>query len=75
MTKVTIDDKEYEFEKLSENAKGQLVSLQYCDGEIQRLSANLAAIQTARLAYAKALHDDLNGETITDVNTGAVKYN
>ena len=60
MTTITIDNVEYDFESLSNEAKAQLVSLQFCDGELQRLQAQAAAIQTARMAYAKALNEALN---------------
>ena len=42
-------------DKLSDIAKAQLVSLQFCDQELARLQAKASAIQTARIAYAKAL--------------------
>ena len=60
MTTITIDNVEYDFESLSNEVKAQLVSLQFCDGELQRLQAQAAAIQTARQAYAKALSQALN---------------
>ena len=50
-----IDNIEYDADKLSDEAKAQLVSLQFCDQELQRLQAQAAALQTARMAYAKAL--------------------
>jgi hypothetical protein len=55
MSKVTIDNKEYEFDSLSEETKAQFVSLQFTDQEIAQLQARLAAMQTARNAYAQAL--------------------
>ena len=55
MTTINIDNIEYDTDKLSDEAKAQLVSLQFCDQELQRLQAQAAAIQTARIAYAKAL--------------------
>ena len=55
MTTVTIDNQEYEFEALSEEIKAQFVSLQFTDQEIAQLQARLAAMQTARNAYAQAL--------------------
>ncbi len=55
MTPFTIDNTEYDFDKLSDEAKAQLVSMQFCDQELQRLQAQAAAYQTARMAYAKAL--------------------
>lgn len=64
MTTITIDNKDYEFESLSEEARGQFVSLQFTDSEIAQLQARLAAIQTARNAYAKALNN-LLAETDT----------
>ena len=60
MTKVTIDDKEYETDDLSENAQAQLTALQFTNAEIQRLQALLAAMQTASNAYGKALQQELD---------------
>lgn len=57
MTTIIIDDKEYDYEKLSKEAKAQLASMQFCDQEIQRLQAQTAITQTARLSYKKALND------------------
>jgi Family of unknown function (DUF6447) len=55
MSTITIDNKEYEFESLSEDTRAQFVSLQFTDQEIAQLQARLAAMQTARNAYAQAL--------------------
>lgn len=55
MTMISIDNKEYDFESLSEETRGQFVSLQFTDQEIAQLQARLAAMQTARNAYAQAL--------------------
>ena len=59
MTTITIDNVEYDTDKLSDEAKAQLVSLQFCDQELARLQAQSAALQTARMAYAKALQSEL----------------
>ena len=68
MTQITIDNKQYELESLSDDAKAQLISMQFCDQELQRLQAQAAAYQTARQAYAKALQAALPtapvGETL-----------
>ena len=56
---IKIDEKDYELDNLSEDAKGQLLSLQFVDGELQRLNAQSAVLQTARVAYAKALNEAL----------------
>jgi hypothetical protein len=55
MTNLKIDNVDYDTDKLSDEAKAQLVSLQFCDQELARLQSQTAAIQTARMAYAKAL--------------------
>ncbi len=59
MTTIKIDDKDYNLETLSDEAKNQLVSLQFVDAELQRLNAQAAVLQTARLAYANALKQAL----------------
>ena len=55
MTKITIDEKEYETDDISDEAKAQLQSLQFVDGEITRNQMKAAVLQTARYAYAQAL--------------------
>ena len=56
---VKIDNKDYELHSLSEDAKSQLSALQFCDQELARLQAQAAVLQTARIAYAKALTEAL----------------
>ena len=56
---ITIDDKEYVLEDLSEAARAQLVSLQVTDQEINRLQQQQKIVQTARNAYAQALSAEL----------------
>ena len=55
MTTITIDNKQYELDTLSDDAKSQLASIQFVDSELARLQAKAATLQTARLAYANAL--------------------
>ena len=68
MTIIKIDNIDYDTDKLSDEAKAQLASIQFCDQELARLQAQAAAYQTARMAYAKALQAALpiatTGETI-----------
>ena len=68
MTTIKIDNIDYDTDKLSDEAKAQLASIQFCDQELQRLQAQAAAIQTARMAYAKALQSALpsvpSGDTL-----------
>lgn len=56
---IKIDDKEYDLDQLPDEAKTQLLALQFVDAELQRLDAQAAVLQTARVAYAKALNDAL----------------
>ena len=65
---IKIDDKDYDFDQLSDNAKAQLASLQFVDAELQRLNAQTAVLQTARMAYAKALNDALPANASTVLN-------
>jgi hypothetical protein len=66
MPTIKIDNVDYDSDTLSDEAKAQLVSLQFCDQELARLHAQAAAYQTARLADAKALQEALPnlGDTI-----------
>ena len=66
MTTINIDNIEYDTDKLSDEAKAQLASKQFCDQELQRLQAQAAAIQTARMAYAKALQSALPAMPLSD---------
>ncbi len=59
MTTVTIDNIVYDLEALSADAKAQLLSIQFVDQELARLQALAAALQTARIAYSKALGEAL----------------
>ena len=55
MTKITIDEKDYDVDDLSDEAKAQVGSLNFVDAELNRLQLKVAAMQTARNAYANAL--------------------
>ena len=72
MATITIDDKEYDVESLSDESKAQLVSLRYVDSELERLQAQAAALQTARIAYGRALKETLEegkAPEVDEVNT------
>ncbi|MFD0666763.1 DUF6447 family protein [Ramlibacter sp. MAHUQ-53] len=68
MPTLNFDGKKYDLSDLSDEAKAQLVSIQFVDQELVRLQAKIAALQTARMAYSKALQDALpafsQGDTI-----------
>lgn len=67
MTTFTINDKEYNLDSLSDEAKAQIASIQFVDAELARLQAKAAALQTARIAYGNELQkhlDTFSGDTI-----------
>jgi len=59
MPTIKIDEKEYELDSLSNQAKEQLASVQFVDAELQRIQAQAAVLQTARAAYVSALKESL----------------
>jgi len=59
MPTIRINDKEYDLNALSEDARKQLQALQFVDNELQRLQAQAAVLQTARIAYSQALQKAL----------------
>ena len=63
MAKIKIDDKEYDTDNMSDNAKAQLASLQFNDVHINRLRNELAIADTARMAYTAALKKELEKTT------------
>ena len=71
MPTITIDNKPYDVDTLSDEAKEQLQNLQFVDAELQRLKAQMAVLQTARMAYAKALQAALPTLPVMD----AMKFN
>jgi hypothetical protein len=54
---INIDGVDYDPTKLSPEALAQLGSIRFVDQELERLQAQVAVLQTARLAYAKALKE------------------
>lgn len=68
MPAIKIDNVEYELDTLSAVAKAQLQSIQFVDQELARMQGQMAALQTARNAYVKALKEalppPLEGDTL-----------
>ncbi len=59
MPTIKIDNVDYDTDTLSNEAKAQLISMQFCDQELQRLQLQTAVYQTARMAYARAMKEAL----------------
>ena len=69
MPNVTIDGKDYDVDELSDEAKAQLGSINLVDRELARLAALIAAMQTARNTYGRALNEILGVDTDAEVVT------
>ena len=62
MAKITIDNLVYDTESLSPDALAQLQSIQFVDAEMAQMNGRIAALNTARNAYASALQELLPQE-------------
>jgi len=52
---ITIDEKDYNLDDLSDECKAEIQSLQFCESEIARLNAKMAIAGTARIGYQRAV--------------------
>lgn len=59
MAKIKINDKEFEIESLSDEAKAKITSLRFVQNEISVLKARIAVYKTAEANYLKSLQEDL----------------
>ena len=59
MPKITIDEIEYHTEDLTENGRAQLASLQFLEGQMQKIRQEIAVYQTAQAAYSQALKAEI----------------
>ena len=66
---ITVDGKEYELDKLSENAINQLKGIELANNEMIRLNGLAALAETARNAYVSALSADLEEDTKNTSNS------
>lgn len=60
---ITIDNREYALDQLTEQARAQIINLRVVDGEIAKAEQRLAIFKTARIAYAQALKAELDKAT------------
>jgi hypothetical protein len=65
---VTIDDKEYTLDNLSDKAKNDMASMRVVDQKIEQNKQELAILQTARNAYARSLKEQLPEVTDAKLN-------
>lgn len=59
-SKLTIDGTEYSIADLSDEAKNQILNIQFVDERIQQLSNELAIADTARIGYSKAIKAEVS---------------
>jgi hypothetical protein len=57
---ITIDNKEYEIDQLSEEHRNVINHMQIADQEIARLQTMIAILTTGRQAYINQLGDELS---------------
>jgi hypothetical protein len=63
---IKIENHEYTFDSLSDDAKQQLTNLNIVDQEIARLQRQLVIAQTARNVYATAVKNNLPAKDVTE---------
>jgi hypothetical protein len=59
-TTIRIDGKDYALDQLAPEAKNLLRALRFADNEISRAEQLLAIFKTAKVAYGRALREELN---------------
>lgn len=64
MTKITIDNKEYDADHISEKARIQLTHLQAVELELQRLHFQVAIHQAAKTIYVNDLKKELESGAV-----------
>ncbi len=67
MAQITIDGKEYDSEKLSDEVKARINSVRATDNKIAELNRELAIAQTARNSYFVALKEALDDKQDSEV--------
>ena len=61
---VKIDEVDYKYDDLSDQAKTQLANIQFVDAQIQQLNNEWAVADTARIGYTNALKSELAKQEI-----------
>tara|TARA_B110000003_G_scaffold208415_1_gene207274 strand:- start:502 stop:735 length:234 start_codon:yes stop_codon:yes gene_type:complete len=68
MPKIKVDEMEYNSEDLSDHGLATLKSLQFLEGQLQKLKSEIAISQTARQAYMAALKSEIKESGITHIS-------
>jgi len=70
MSKITINDTEYDTENLSEDGKAKVASLQFLKIKMAKLRSEMAIYQTARNSYIESLKIELENQTPKNPDAG-----
>tara|TARA_B100000925_G_C21901081_1_gene427143 strand:+ start:117 stop:308 length:192 start_codon:yes stop_codon:yes gene_type:complete len=62
MAKIKINEKEFDIEDLSDEAKAHVASLQFVQNEIKLMTARIAVYKTAEKNYQRALQEEISNE-------------
>ena len=57
--KFKLDDREYDINQLSEDAKSQVVALKFVNNRMQELNNHLALLQRAKNSYLESLKKEV----------------
>tara|TARA_Y100001968_G_C19193560_1_gene636398 strand:+ start:453 stop:638 length:186 start_codon:yes stop_codon:yes gene_type:complete len=60
MPTITIDDKDYDYDSLSDTCKNLLTSVQFAQTEIKNTEARLNLLKTAAATYSNQLKAELS---------------
>lgn len=67
MPKIKLDDIEYNTEDLTDKGKANLASLQFLEGQMNKIRNELAVYQTAQRTYVAALKAEIDQSGIQPV--------
>jgi GTP:adenosylcobinamide-phosphate guanylyltransferase len=62
MSKITVDNVDYDIANLQEEERAIVIAINKCDEELERLNHMYAILSTARQAYVNDLGSRLNKE-------------
>ena len=67
MPKIKLDDIEYNSEDLTEKGKANLASLQFLEGQMNKMRNEMAVYQTAQRTYVAALKAEIEQSGIQPI--------
>ena len=73
MSTLNLDNKLYDLNKLSAEARAKIDSARFCDRKIKELEAELAVIRTARAAYLSVLPSLVTDDALMKDEAGKTK--